>query len=572
MSKSKHSLQLTAVDRMTKTLRRVGQQFPKLSKAIRKTNADLYMSKKRTAAFSKSMGRIGGKMGKVGKSMNRNIGLPVAALGALSIKLSVDFARSMNKVEMLTGATGDSFDALRNQAKALGASTKFSAGESAEAMAFLGMAGWDTQKIMKGLPAVLDLAAASGTGLAQSADIASNIMGAFAIPAENASRVADVLARTTSSANVDMTMLAETMKKAGPVAKKFSVSLEDTASLASLLGKVGIQGGEAGTAIKNAMLGIAAPGGKARKILGALGVEVSGSDGKLRKFTDIMSDMGTSMEGLDQADKMAAMKQIFGKLSIAGASELLDQISVVGKDGLTGFDKLSAKVNDTNKTAKTMAKTFQKGAPGAVDKMKSAFEGLMIAIGHSGVIEIFTKIVLKVTEFLSAASKNKALIKFGVILGIVAAGIGVVISVLAKVALIIPFLVKGFAIFVTVLKFVGTIAAAIATGVSLPFIAIGVAIAAAAALVWRYWDPIVKMFSKVKAGISSIGGGIKGFFGFGGASGENTKSNAAQNNINESKTTSESTVLLKTEQGVTAIPKGPMSGISLQTGMAGGSF
>lgn len=378
--------------------------------------------------FSPTMKRMAANMdhfGKVaqsvGKGMTASVSAPIAAFGGLTLKTAVDFESAMNRVEAISGETGDSLKAMRDLAKSLGSNTAFSAGQAADAMGFLAQAGWKANKILAGTPAFLDLAAASGTDLADAAGIASKIMGQFEISAGNASRVADVLAAATASANVDMQMIAESMKAAGPIANKYGLSLEDTAAAIGLLGNVGIQGENAGTALKNTMLAMVSPAGDAAKMLKFLGVQTKDAEGNMLPLVDVLAGFGSALEkaGIGEGQKLQAIQTMFGKEGLAGATELLAQ----AQSG--ALQKYAESLTNIEGRARSMAQTMMKGAPGAVKNLASAFEGLQLAIARSGLLEWFSQAVKGLTGLIKNLSQTSPeLLKLGTIVAGVAAVAG----------------------------------------------------------------------------------------------------------------------------------------------------
>ena len=481
---------LRAVDNISKTLNRVNSNTKTLTGSTRRLSNSFAMAQERTRRFRSSLSKMGGAVKRAGSFMNTRMTLPILGAGAAVIKTAADFESSMNKVQALTRATGEEFQSMRDLAKELGSSTKFSASEAADAMGFLGMAGFKTKEILQATPGLLNLAAASNIELARAADIASNVMGAFNIDASETGRVADVLSAVTASANVDMEMIAETMKFAGPVAKQFGASLEDTAAAAGLLGNLGIQGTNAGTALKNAFLGLAAPTSTAAKMLKQAGVAVTTPAGNMRRFADIMADLGGKLGDLPQKARLTILKELFGKIGIAGGAALQEF-------GRTGeLKKFSEAMKDVDGNAERMATTMNKGAKGGMIAFKSALEGLAIEIGDSGLLGQFTRVIGKVTEWTRSLSQtDKKVLATAVMVAGFAAALGPVLSVIGSVITIMPALISGFALLkVGVLAAVGAFSAA-----ALPIMAIvgGIALVGAGAyLIYKNWEPITKWFSE----------------------------------------------------------------------------
>lgn len=440
--------------------------------------------------FSSTIGKSMAKLEKMGKGMqsagrraSMMVTAPIVAGGFAVVKTAAKFEASMNKVEALTGAGAEGMRQMRDMAKDLGIRTKFSASEAADAMSFLGMAGWETNQILAGTPALLDLAASSGIELGRAADITSNIMGAFRLDAGKAGEVADVLAATTSSANVDMEMLAETMSKAAPIAASAGASLRDVAAGAGFLGNVGIQGSIAGTALKNMFVNLAGPAGAGAKMLDAMGISVMDANRNMRPMAGILADLSKKMASLGTADKLTVMKTLFGKISLAGATALVDDIG----NANSGFLKLAKNLENVDGRANRMAETMQKGAAGAFTKLQAALEGFAIALGDTGLLDFVTRVILKFTDFFQRAAKlHPRLMKIGLVIAAIVAAIG-------------PLLVVG-GMLINALAIIGAKVAAAGGIIALISNPIGWAIAAIAAIIailkiaGLKWTEIFRLF------------------------------------------------------------------------------
>lgn len=242
-----------------------------------------------------------------------------------AVQTGMEFEQSMANVQAISGATGKEFETLTGFARELGATTMMSATESADAMSFLAMAGWDTQQIMAGLPAILDLTVASGREFSTVADIVSDNLTAFGLEAKDATMYSDALAYAMSNANVNMDTLGESLKYIAPVATTAGFSMQETVSAVMMLGDAGIKGSQAGTTLRTVMLNLTGANEKATAQLNDLGVAVYDSEGKTRKLTDIIRDLGKATEGMTDAQKVNVYNTIAGKTAVAGLSTLMEQ-------------------------------------------------------------------------------------------------------------------------------------------------------------------------------------------------------------------------------------------------------
>lgn len=306
-------------------------------------------------------------------------GMATGAAGLYKINsiasVGLDFDAQMSKVQALTRLQKGSADLamLRQQARDLGASTSFTAMDAAQAQGFLAMSGFNPKQIKAAMPDMLDLAKASGVGLDQTADIASNILSAFKMEAAQMGRVSDTLALTMTTSNVDLNMLAETMKYMGPIANKAGMSLEEAAAAAGLLGNIGIQGSNSGTALRAMLNRLAGPTSKADKLMKSLGVTTKDASGNMLNIVDIMAQVAKQTEKMGNADQLAAFKEIFGEEAASGMAEL------IGQAGAGGFAKYAAMIRQQSKgVAKEMAAVMGDNARGDLDNMTSAWEDLNI--------------------------------------------------------------------------------------------------------------------------------------------------------------------------------------------------
>lgn len=225
---------------------------------------------------------------------------------------------------------------IEKSARDMGAVTEFTAAQSAAALDFLARAGFSSTEAMGSLKSMIDLATASGEDFAQVADMSSDLLGAFGLSAEdpiqkikNLNRLNDVLVKSANSANVTIESMFETMKDAAPIGRTLGIELEEIAALTAIMGNAGIKGTQAGTALKNAFLKLAAGGKPVTSMLSAIGVSVDDGTGNMRKFTDILGDIGSATEEFGTIKTAKVLDTLFGKRAIAGASNLIDGIKNV---------------------------------------------------------------------------------------------------------------------------------------------------------------------------------------------------------------------------------------------------
>jgi TP901 family phage tail tape measure protein len=334
----------------------------------------------------------------------------------------------MNKVAAVTQATGEEFKALREQAKELGATTQFSATQASEAMTFLAMAGLNVQDVMKAMPGTLQLAAAGGLDLAAAADIATNVLTAMGMKVEELSRVNDVLALAQAKSNTNVSQLAEAFRPVASTASMLGFEIEEVTALLGKLADVGEKGSAAGTQLRFALLQIVNPTNKARNAFSELGInieEFTTEDGKIKDFTKLIGILGERGATATQLYKM------FGQRGARAIAALL-------KSGKPAIEELTEKLKNAEGTAAKMAKTMQKGLPGAVNAVKSAFEAVQIAIAESGIGEAFTDFLNFIARLLRGIAKLNP-----IILKMVSIFAGLV-AVAGPLLVVISLAIKGF--------------------------------------------------------------------------------------------------------------------------------
>lgn len=427
--------------------------------------------------FTGTMKRIARSADRVGRQMTRNFSLPASILGGLTLRTAIDFETAMNRVEAKTQASGEEMERMTALARDLGATTAFTATQAGEGMAYLAQAGFDVNSILGTTPHLLNLAAAAEIDLGRAADIASNIMGQFGLEASEAGRVADVLAATTASSNVDMTQLADTMKMAGPIAKEFGLSLEDTAAATGLLGNIGVQGTIAGTALRTSLLGLTAPTSEASKMLEALNISTRDTAGDMRPLPGILADFARSISEMGSGDRLKAVETLFGRYGLSGATEL---VRLAENGGLVRF---ADQLNNVTGASQRMADTMMKGAPGAVRELSSAFQEMMLAVANSGILEMFTDITRRITGFIRQLGEtNPEILKWG--------------TLIAAAAVVLGPLVIGAGLLVSAITAIGGAVALVATPIGLLIAGIS-ALAAGAVTIMGKWREVGAFFANL---------------------------------------------------------------------------
>ena len=296
-----------------------------------------------------------------------------------SIETGSNFEASMSQVAATMGMTAEEinsgsadYEKLSNAAKECGKTTKYSASESAEALNYLALAGYDVNKSVETLPKVLDLASAGGLDLAYASDLVTDSMAALGMETKDLDMYIDEMARTSQKSNTSVAQLGEATLVCSGAVTITKQSLETMNAELGVLANNGIKGAEGGTHLRNILLSLAAPTDVAAIALDDLGVKVSDSEGNMRDLNDIMIDLNASMSGMATTEKTQIISRIFNKTDIAAVNALL-------KGTGNEFDTLMKELEGCSGAAKAMAETMNNNLKGKITILQSALEGLGIS-------------------------------------------------------------------------------------------------------------------------------------------------------------------------------------------------
>ena len=298
----------------------------------------------------------------------------VTGLGTAAVKTAADFDSAMSKVAAVSGATGKDFDDLRSKAREMGAKTKFSATEAAEAMNYMAMAGWKTGDMLGGIEGVMNLAAASGEDLATTSDIVTDSLTAFGLKAEDSGHFADVLAAASANANTNASMMGETFKYCAPVAGALGFSVEDTAEAIGLMGNAGIKASQAGTSMRSIMTNLTGDVKLSGAAIGDVTIATTNADGSMRSLSAILADCRVAFGGMTEAEKANNAEALVGKNAMSGFLALMNAAP-------EDINKVSGAVNNCKDAAKNMADTMQDNLEGQMTILKSQLQELAISFG-----------------------------------------------------------------------------------------------------------------------------------------------------------------------------------------------
>lgn len=297
----------------------------------------------------------------------------IAAGGTAAATVGSSFEAAMSKVSAISGSTGKDLQSLTDKAKEMGAKTKFSASESAEALQYMAMAGWDTKSMLDGIDGIMSLAAADGLDLATTSDIVTDALTAFGLKASDSTHFADVLAKASSSANTNVSMLGESFKYVAPLAGTMGYSVEDVSLALGLMANASVKGSMAGTSLKTALSNLASPTQQMAEVMEKYGISISDTEGNALPLIDVLKQLREKFGTLSETEQTAAASTLFGKEAMSG---MLAIINASDSD----FKNLTENINNADGAAQSMADTMQDNLQGQITILKSALEGLGIEI------------------------------------------------------------------------------------------------------------------------------------------------------------------------------------------------
>lgn len=344
---------------------------------------------------------------------------------------SMEFGYQMSAVEAISQANGSEMQKLTAEARELGDTTVFTATESAEAMTFMAQAGWNTQEMLAGMSGVISLAAASGTGLAESSSIVADTLAGFGMQADETGRLVDVMAQAAANSNTNVSLMGETFQNAAAVAGALGFTIEDTSVMLGLMANAGVKGSRAGTTLRNIFNGLAKGVKLTASAFGEVDYSMFKSDGSAKSLSETVEELRgyfsqmTTQEKYLNAEELAGLRGYNGLLAILNATD-------------EQYQELYADINNATGAAERMEKVRLDNLQGDVTLLKSAWVSLNITIGNEfndnnrGLVQFATRATTAINGLLE---KNPDLINFGAtLLGMGGAAVGVLTVVTAVTA------------------------------------------------------------------------------------------------------------------------------------------
>lgn len=379
-------------------------EFKATNESIKNHNSIWNESANSLQTWGSKAKSVGDNIKNVGQSINNHVSLPLFGVAAAAVKVGADFEAQMSRVQAISGATGEDFTKLNDQALQLGADTSFSAKQAAEGMENLASAGFSTQEIMAAMPGMLDLAASSGEDLATSADIAASTLRGFGLAADQAGHVADVLAKNAADTNAAVGDTGEAMKYIAPVAHAMGLSFEEVTAAIGDMANAGIKGSQAGTTLRSALTSLASPSKEAADAMKSMGFTAFDTQGKMLPLNEIISRLQKSTKNMTDEQKQNTIATIFGQEAMSGMLTLIQA-------GPEQLNQLTNSFKNSDGAAKQMAATMQNNLKGSIEQLKGSLETAAIKLEQNlapslkAVTDNLTGVVNKFGEASPATQK-----------------------------------------------------------------------------------------------------------------------------------------------------------------------
>lgn len=464
-------------------------------------------------AIGSKMKTVGDSLKSVGGSLTQKVTMPIAAIAGASVKVAADFESSMSQVAATMGFTVEelndksseaskTMEQLSEFAQEMGKTTAFSASEAADALNYMALAGYDAETSMKMLPTVLNLAAAGGIDLAAASDMVTDAQSALGLTLDETATMVDQMAAAASNGNTSVAQLGEAMLQIGATAANMTGGTQELSTALTVLADNGIKGAEGGTKLRNIILSLQKAAKDGAVDFGDFSVSVYDSEGNLRGVTDIMKDLQSNLEGMNQESKDAIVSGVFNTQDLAAANALLQTSS-------DRYDELAKAIGESAGAAEQMANVQLDNFNGQITLLKSALEGVGIDIGTI-ILPYLQKFVAKIQSLVDwfsnlDAKSQDLIVKAGLIvaaIGPILSVVGSIISAIGSVSTAIGGIVKFIPTIISIISTVGTVItgtlipaiAGIITAVApfLPLIAAVAAAIAAIIIVIRNWAEITE--------------------------------------------------------------------------------
>lgn len=367
MLKEKYQILLEAKDRITPTVKQAITYVKSLtSKAWKVTLKAVDLV---TSPVRRVFGLLQSPLVAAGVTISAGAGI------ADTVKTYADFEAAMSEVKAISGATSEEFAQLTEKANQMGAVTKFTASESAEAFKYMAQAGWDAKEMMDGIEGLMSLAAASGEDLGTTSDIVTDALTAFGMAAKDSGRFADVMAMAANATNTDVAKMGDTFKYVAPVAGALGYSIEDTAVAIGLMANNGIKASQAGTSLRSLLTNLTHPVGQAEDAINDLGISITNADGSVKPLSQTLQELRSKFSALSEAERAQYAAMLAGQ---EGMSGLLAIVNASDQD----FADLTEQINNSSGAAQEMADIMMDNLAGKFELFTGALDSMKMSLGE----------------------------------------------------------------------------------------------------------------------------------------------------------------------------------------------
>lgn len=367
MLKEKYQILLEAKDRITPTVKQAITYVKSLtSKAWKVTLKAVDLV---TSPVRRVFGLLQSPLVAAGVTISAGAGI------ADTVQTYADFEAAMSEVKAISGATSEEFAQLTDKANQMGAVTKFTASESAEAFKYMAQAGWDAKEMMDGIEGLMSLAAASGEDLGTTSDIVTDALTAFGMSAKESGRFADVMAMAANATNTDVAKMGDTFKYVAPVAGALGYSIEDTAVAIGLMANNGIKASQAGTSLRSLLTNLTHPVGQAEDAINDLGISITNADGSVKPLSQTLQELRSKFGALSEAERAQYAAMLAGQ---EGMSGLLAIVNASDQD----FADLTEQINNSSGAAQEMADIMMDNLAGKIELFTGALDSMKMSLGE----------------------------------------------------------------------------------------------------------------------------------------------------------------------------------------------
>ena len=367
MLKEKYQILLEAKDRITPTVKQAITYVKSLtSKAWKVTLKAVDLV---TSPVRRVFGLLQSPLVAAGVTISAGAGI------ADTVKTYADFEAAMSEVKAISGATSEEFAQLTEKANQMGAVTKFTASESAEAFKYMAQAGWDAKEMMDGIEGLMSLAAASGEDLGTTSDIVTDALTAFGMAAKDSGRFADVMAMAANATNTDVAKMGDTFKYVAPVAGALGYSIEDTAVAIGLMANNGIKASQAGTSLRSLLTNLTHPVGQAADAIEELDISITNADGSVKPLSQTLQELRSKFSALSEAERAQYAAMLAGQ---EGMSGLLAIVNASEQD----FASLTDQINNSSGAAEEMADIMMDNLAGKFELFTGSLDSMKLSLGE----------------------------------------------------------------------------------------------------------------------------------------------------------------------------------------------